>query len=269
VFVVDNASSDASIEQLRTLQREAAALTIIENRSNVGFARANNQVINSTAFDYYALVNPDCIVSHTAIETVLTHMQQDPRLGVASCLIRNSDHSIQKTCRRRFPTPWGALVRTLGLSRWMPRSVWFADFDRGQDPFTTEVECVDAVSGAFMVASAAAISKVGTLDEGYFMHCEDLDWCMRFWKAGYRVGFVPGAEVLHHKGVSSRTSPLRVNWHLHKGMLRFYRKFYRQRYPLPLLWLVYLGVALRFLGTAAESTLRRAFATARRRGACA
>ena len=96
----------------------------------------------------------------------------------------------------------------------------------------------------------SALKKVGYLDEGYFMHCEDLDWCKRFWQGGLKVAFVPDASVTHMKGVGGRS--LRVNWHLHQGMLRFYRKFYWNDYPKILFVFVYTGVALSFL---AKSTL--------------
>jgi GT2 family glycosyltransferase len=109
------------------------------------------------------------------------------------------------------------------------------------------VEFVEAVSGAFMVAKGEAIRAVGVLDEDYFMHCEDLDWCMRFWNAGYKVAFVPGVEVIHAKGSSSGSKKWIVNWHLHRGMIRFYNKFYKEKYPLPLMWLVFVGVGLRFV----------------------
>ena len=78
----------------------------------------------------------------------------------------------------------------------------------------------------------SALEKVGPLDEGYFLHCEDLDWCERFRRAGFKVLFVPGATVVHDKGASSRSRPVRVLWHLHRGMVRFYRKFFRDEYPL-------------------------------------
>ena len=93
---------------------------------------------------------------------------------------------------------------------------------------------VEAISGACMLVRRAALDDVGGLDEGYFLHCEDLDWCHRFRQAGWRVLFVPGVRVVHDKGVSSRARPVFVQWHLHRGMVRYYRKFLRDEYPSPL-----------------------------------
>jgi asparagine synthase (glutamine-hydrolysing) len=84
-------------------------------------------------------------------------------------------------------------------------------------------------------------------DEAYFLHCEDLDWCMRFRKRGWKILFVPDAPVLHHQGHCSRARPFFVEWHKHKGMMRFYYKFFRHQYPGVLMWMVNLGIWLRFV----------------------
>ena len=249
VVVVDNASTDDSIANLGA---RGDAVRLILNTSNVGFARANNQVLKNNGADFYVLVNPDCMVEADTIGTVISAMRMDNNIALASCLIKNAGGSIQKTCRRRFPTPATALARTLGLNVLWPDK--FRDFDYGDGEAKSGVEYVEAISGAFMVVRAAAIDTVGYLDEGYFMHCEDLDWCKRFWQAGFKVAFVANTFVTHAKGVSGRT--LRVNWYLHQGMLRFYRKFYLDDYPRVLFALVYMGVFLSFLGRSTMILLR-------------
>ena len=119
---------------------------------------------------------------------------------------------------------------------------------------------MEAISGAFMLVRRGALEAIGALDEGYFLHCEDLDWCMRFREAGQQVLFVPDVAVVHHKGACSKDRPLRVLWHMHRGMIRFYGKFFRDRYPLPMMWLVYAGVWLRFAGQALRTLARRSAA---------
>jgi hypothetical protein len=96
------------------------------------------------------------------------------------------------------------------------------------------------------------------MDEGYFLHCEDLDWCMRFQQSGRRVLFVPTTSAVHHKGTSSRGRPLRVLWHMHRGMVRYYRKFFRREYWGPFMWLVVAGVAVRFAALASIAMARTA-----------
>src|SRR5581483_2132205 len=90
---------------------------------------------------------------------------------------------------------------------------------------------VEAISGACMMVRRAAATAVGPLDEHYFLHFEDLDWCMRFRLAGWTTLFVPAAKVVHQKGVSSRHRPLAVEYYKHRGMVRFYGKFLRGAYP--------------------------------------
>ena len=246
VYVVDNHSTDGSIQKIKQIE-ELRELRIMENVENRGFAAANNQVLNTVPSDYYVLINPDCKVHLDTVNKVVDAMEEDDRIGLASCLIRDPDGAIQKTCRRRFPTPWSGIVRVLGLHRVSRKNPVFANFDLGGQHMGHGVEFVEAVSGAFMVAKGEAIRDVGVLDEDYFVHCEDLDWCMRFWKSGYKVAFIPGAEVIHAKGGSSGSRKWLVNWHLHRGMIRFYNKFYKEKYPLPLMWLVFAGVGLRFV----------------------
>ncbi|MDX9817152.1 MAG: glycosyltransferase family 2 protein [Smithellaceae bacterium] len=116
---------------------------------------------------------------------------------------------------------------------------------------------VEAISGSFMLVKREAIDDVGVLDEGYFMHCEDLDWCMRFRQRGWKIIFVPEASVIHYQGTCSHARPVFVEWNKHKGMVRFYRKFFRHRYPGVLFWMVVSSVWIRFSMIAAYHALRK------------
>ena len=98
-----------------------------------------------------------------------------------------------------------------------------------------------------MMVRRAAMAEVGALDEHYFLHCEDLDWCMRFHQRGWAILFVPDAKVIHEKGVSTRSQPLATEWHKHRGMIRYYRKFFRDQYPAALFCLAIIGVWMRFV----------------------
>ena len=252
VCVVDNASSDGSLERMCREFEDVHRLEVVINEENAGFARANNQILRSQPAEFYVLVNPDCEVEQDTIAKTIEVMQHNTNIGLASCLIKNVDGSVQKTCRRKFPTPWTGLIRTLGLNSLFPKV--FGDFDYGDKAPSNQVEYVEAISGAFMVVQGSALEKVGYLDEGYFMHCEDLDWCKRFWQSGLKVAFVPKVNVTHKKGVGGRS--LRVNWHLHQGMLRFYKKFYFDEYPKILFVFVYTGVALSFLAKSTSILIR-------------
>lgn len=259
ITVVDNASSDESMKhaQAALTAQQAEQVEWVFNQNNLGFAAANNQVLRKLDADYAVLMNPDCELAPGTLETIFQAFDRHSEFGIASCRILNEDHSLQATCRRRFPTPWSALVRMLKLNKIFPDKPLFADFDYGDavDP-TAEAHRVEAVSGAFMVVRRFALEQVGLLDEGYFMHCEDLDWCKRFALAGWQVGFVPAAKVVHAKGVSSKSRPIRVLWTLHKGMNRFFDKFYRGTYSWPLRMTVKLGIYLSFIARALLTWLK-------------
>jgi GT2 family glycosyltransferase len=253
ITVVDNSSSDGSLETAQASFIDAR-IDWQANTQNLGFAAANNQVIKTIDAEFLVLMNPDCELEENTLGELIGAFREHSQMGLASCRILNSDGSLQATSRRRFPTPWSAMVRMLQLHRIAPNNPRFASFDYGDKVDNTlGIEFVEAISGAFMVARKSAVDKVGLLDEGYFMHCEDLDWCMRFGHSGWKVGFLPNVAVTHAKGVSSKSRPIGVLFTLHKGMDRFFDKFYKQDYPWALRMVVKLGIAVSFIGRASIS----------------
>lgn len=254
ITVVDNASTDDSVrhaQQLYPSDIDGGRIDWLLNTQNLGFAAANNQVLASLEQDYAVLMNPDCELESDTLKAIFDAFHVNSDMGIASCRIIDDNGDLQASCRRRFPTPWSALVRMLKLGRLFPNNPKFADFDYGSSvDESAEIEFVEAISGAFMVVSKRALSQVGLLDEGYFMHCEDLDWCKRFELAGLKVGFVPRVSIMHAKGISSRSRPVAVLWTLHKGMDRFFNKFYRNDYSWPIRVTVKIGIYLSFASRA-------------------
>lgn len=263
LLVVDNASTDGSFDQLRRVIGGDPRVRLFENDANLGFAKANNQALVHARGEWLLFLNPDCLIQADTIDRMQEAMRRRPKAAMAGCLILNPDGTEQNGCRRDTPSPRKAFARAFGLA-WLTRrlgirSSWMRDFVRTGEPLPIEPVEVDAVSGAFMLVRRAAIDKVGPLDEGYFLHCEDLDWCERFRNAGYEVLFVPGASVVHDKGASSPGRSLKVLWHLHRGMLRYYGKFFRERHSLPFTWLVTAGVWLRFAALAPLAFVRQSW----------
>jgi len=176
---------------------------------------------------------------------ILDAFEQDETIGLASCRILNEDGSLQATCKRRFPTPASALARMLQLHRLFSGSGKFENFDYGNTAKENDgIEYVEAVSGAFMVVRKTALQEVGLLDEEYFMHCEDLDWCKRFEQCGWKVAFVSEASVMHAKGISSASRPIQVLRTLHAGMDRFFDKYYQSDYSWLTRKIVRLGIKI-------------------------
>ena len=246
IIVADNGSSDDSLASLRNRFGTHPRVRIIENRENLGFACANNRIIPQAKGDYILLLNPDCVVYADTLTSMLAAMEAHPKAALGGCLIRNPDGTEQAGARRAVPTPWRTFVRVLQLNRLFPHHPRFRSFVLSQEPLPGEPTFVEAISGAFMLVRREALEQVGPLDEGYFLHCDDLDWCMRFRQAGWQILFVPDAEAIHYKGYCSRDRPIRVLWHKHRGMVRFYRKFFRHQYPGPLMWAVVSSVWARF-----------------------
>lgn len=254
IIVVDNASHDGSLGGLPELPH----VRVIRNPANVGFAAACNIGIGASSAPFLLFLNPDCVVQPGAVPILLAALQSAGRAGMVGGLLLNADGSEQGGGRRAVPTPWRSFVRAFGLHRFAHR--WpklFYDFHLHKQPLPEGPIEVEAISGACMLVKRAAVEDVGLWDEGYFLHCEDLDWCMRFRQKGWQILFVPDARIVHALGACGRSRRVFVEWHKHKGMVRFYRKFFRHQYPGALMWLVTLGVWLRFGLAAVYLTGRR------------
>jgi len=255
VIVVDNASTDGSLVML---QSNLPAVRIIFNERNLGFAAACNLGAQVADGNHVFFLNPDCILEPDAISTLVQAVNSAPDVSMVGGLLTNPDGTEQSGGRRAVPTPWRSFVKAFGFSALGNRYPnLFADFALHKQPLPDHPVEVEAISGACMLVRRAALEEVGLLDEGYFMHCEDLDWCMRFRQKGWRILFVPEARMIHYKGHCSRSRPIFVEWNKHKGMIRFYRKFFRHQYPGLMMVLVIAGVWLRFAAVAAYYLLDR------------
>lgn len=244
VVVVDNASRDDSLAGVE--QGKDPKLTLIRNDSNRGFAAACNQGAAQAEGRYLLFVNPDCRVPAGALQRLVEVLDSRPDVGMLGPLVLNSDGSEQRGCRRYLPDAKRALMRSLGLYK-PDKDGKVAGFDLTGTPLPPGPTVVEAISGACLLIRRELFDGMRGWDEGYFLHCEDLDLCMRVKRAGYSVLFVPGVTVHHAQGASSRRRPLFVLWHKHLGMLRYYLKFHARTSPLWLTALVIPGIAARFL----------------------
>ena len=247
VIVVDNASSDSSVLNLESEFSLENRLCIIRSESNIGFAAGCNKGLNAATQPYILFLNPDCMLQSGTLKHLVQVLASDSNIGMVGGYLTNPDGSEQGGGRRAIPSPWRAFVRAFGLyhlEKYWPKI--FFDFHLHKQPLPQESIEVEAISGALMLVRREAIEDVGVWDEGYFLHCEDLDWCMRFKQKNWKIVFVPDAPVTHFQGTCSRGRPFFVAWHKHKSMLRFYQKFFRQQYPSVLMGLVAVGIWFRF-----------------------
>lgn len=257
VVVVDNASDPRVFEPVVARFEADPRVRVIRSPENRGFAAGCNEGVKVATQPFIFFLNPDCFVAAGSIRRLVAALESSPGAALAGGLLIYPDGVEQGGGRRAVPTPWRSFVRAFGLSRFAAR--WprlFDDFHLHQRPLPSQAVEVEAISGACTLVRRAGIDDFGMMDEGYFLHCEDLDFCMRAREHGWSILFVPDAPVVHLKGVCSRDRPFFVEWHKHKGMVRFYRKHFRAEYPIGLMELVTLGVWIRFAAVAGREAVK-------------
>jgi len=247
IVLVDNASREPAQARLVAAGVDPAELVLIRNAENRGFAAACNQGLVAVPAEVVLFVNPDCVLPEGAVARLCATLHSDPRIGMVGPRLVGSDGREQWGGRREFPGVLAGLRRMIGrLPSGMP----------GGATVSSPIE-VPAISGACMVVRREACAAVGVWDEGFFLHCEDLDWCRRFWLAGWRVVFDPAVSVRHDKGACSRSRPCFVEWHKHRGMWRFYRKYEgRAGWGRVFAPVVALGIVAHFVLSCARLSMR-------------
>ncbi len=223
VFVVDNASDDGSCDFIRG---SFPSVHLITNTINVGFAKANNQALALSAGKYLMLLNPDTIVQEDTFRTLINFFEANGDVGMAGCKILNPDGTLQLACRRSFPTPWVAFTKVSGLSSLFGSTKLFGKYNLTYLNPDESYE-VDAISGSCMMVRREVFNTVGGLDESFFMYGEDLDWCYRIQKRGWKVFYVADTKIIHYKGESTRRSDIDELKIFYKAMRLFVRKHHQ------------------------------------------
>ena len=219
LIIVDNASVDDSLEKIEQLDAGKHQLRIIYNSENLGFARAVNIGAKVGESSNLMLLNPDCEIHPHSLRKLIKSANTFDDFGVMGALVFNEDGTEQRGCRRLEPTFTRSVVTALRLGK------YFQSVNLQGDKLPTAPMSLDAVSGSAMLIDRATFERVNGMDEGYFLHVEDLDFCRRVREAGKRIYFTPEVSIFHHHGASSHALPVRTEWHKHQGMLRYQEKF--------------------------------------------
>ncbi|MCK9209503.1 MAG: glycosyltransferase [Ignavibacteriaceae bacterium] len=222
IIVVDNGSDDGSVELLR---EKFPQVTLIANNENLGFSKANNLGLKIAKGKFLLLLNPDTIVQEDTFEKLIKFFNQHRDAGMTGCKILNPDGTLQLACRRSFPGPWTSFCKVSGLSALFPNSKLFARYNLTFMDENQSYE-VDAVSGSFMMVRREVFEKIGGLDEQFFMYGEDLDWCYRVQKAGWKVYYVHETTIIHYKGESTKRSSLDETKVFYNAMDLFVKKHF-------------------------------------------
>jgi GT2 family glycosyltransferase len=191
---------------------------LIENRENVGFARANNQAIRQCTGKHMLLLNPDTLVAPGALQTLVDFLDTHPEAGAAGPRILNADGSLQISSQPQ-PTLSRELWRLFHLDRLSP----YAEYPLTKWE-TNQAQEVDTLKGACLLLRREALDQVGFLDEEYFMYSEEVDLCYRFQRAGWHLFWVPQADVVHFGGQSTQQLPGEMFLNLYHGKIKYFRK---------------------------------------------
>ncbi len=228
IIVVDNASADGSAAMVAA---EFPEVKLIANPDNRGFTRGNNQGVALARGRYVLFLNPDTEVVGDALGTMVAYLDAHPAVGALGPELRYGDGSRQSS-RRRFPTLMTALCESTPLAWHWPSNPWARRYRMEQGLRVREQESgsrdqeVDWLVGAALMVRREALEQIGGFDEGYFMYSEELDWCRRAKGAGWRIVYLPAAQIIHYEGKSSEQAVAARHIRFNTSKVRYFRKFH-------------------------------------------
>lgn len=242
-IVVDNASTDGAPD---LVEEKYQRVKVIRNKTNLGFAKANNIGLAESKGEYVCLINSDVVILGDCIKSMLAHMMLNAEIGILGPKILNSDYSLQLTCRK-FPSLWDSFCRALALDKIFGRYEIFGRHLMSSWAHN-ETREVDYISGCFMMARRVAVEMVGFLDDKFYFYAEDRDWCKRFWLAGWKVVYFPDALAIHHLYGSSGKDPVKFYIQEVKAGLQYYDKHCSRFDKMIFIGIIVLHQIIRLIG---------------------
>jgi len=225
VIVVDNYSLDDSCQ---IVKEEFPQVKLIQNKNNHGFARAANQGVRYSRGKYVCFLNPDTLLSHDSLSTLLNNYESHPEIGCLGPKILNPDGSLQLACKRSIPNLQSAFFKLTGLSTLFPHSKKFGQYNLSYLD-ENKIHKVEAVSGSCMMIRKDIFDKTGGFDESFFMYGEDLDLCYRISRLGANIIYNPNTTIIHYKGESVKNAPIDMVSVFYSALRIFYKKHRKDR----------------------------------------
>lgn len=243
IIVIDNASKDGSYEYI---SEKFPEINYIYNESNLGFAKANNQGLKIAKGKYILILNPDTLAKEMSINSLVDYLEKHPETGLATCKIIGPEGTLDPSCHRSFPTMWNSFCHLSGLSSIFPNSKIFASYNLSylEDDRIAEV---DAVSGSFMLFRRDIIDRGVLMPEEYFMYGEDIDFCYQIKKQGYKIEYVPIADIIHYRGQSSKKDKIKLRKYFFDSMKIFVKKNYTSKYSFFFKFILDIAIMFSFL----------------------
>ena len=243
IIVVDNASTDGSVDALR---KKFPQVQTIVNPANFGFAKANNIGIRKAKGRYICLVNTDVKALDSVLDKMRAFMESHPEIGAIAPKTFGGDMNIQKNCRE-FPTLRNMLCQEFFLDRLFPTVAAFRGREMNWFDYETVME-IEVLSGCFLMVRSEVVRQVGLLDERFFFYSEDVDWCKRIHDAGWKLVYYPEAEAIHYGGGSSANDAARFNVEFIKANWQYWKK-HKSSAAVALFWLIkFTGTLVREVG---------------------
>ncbi len=247
IILVDNGNPDGAIEA--AIEKAGASLRVLSGHGNVGFAAGCNRGAAAATGDYLLFINPDAVISPGGAARLLAGSRSLARPWLMGAQLLDPDGKEQQGSRRADLTPWRAIFEASKLSRVAPGL--FPSFNLHCAPLPEALTEIPTLSGACLFLPSENYHALGGMDEGYFLHVEDIDFCRRFRDAGGRVWFDPAVTVTHLK--SSSDAPMReVEAHKTRGLIRYFDTHFEKSWPAPARWvlarLLWLSYGLKIFG---------------------
>lgn len=240
IIIVDNGNWPGAVEA--AIGEDVAAhsrIRVESGHGNIGFAAACNMGARLAGAETLLFINPDALMPQGGVQRLLADGMERERPWMIAPKLVNPDGTEQQGSRRATLTPWRAFVEATKLYRLAPRHPYFRRFNLHGDPCPAEVTPVPVISGACFLVPREDYFAIGGMDERFFLHAEDVDFCLRFSKAGGTVYFDPHVSLPHFKS-SSRVDPVKVELRKTASLLLYFREHFSGVYPAPFLWLVAL-----------------------------
>ena len=232
IIVVDNDSQDGTAE---LVEKRFPNIRLIRAGGNLGFSRSNNVAYQHSTGRVILYLNPDTVVNSPALESCLTRIISEPKLGILSPRLIQADGSLDLACRRSIPSVWDGFTRASGLAKFFPHVKWFAGYNLTYLPENGTYP-VGSVNGAFMMIRREVLEKIGFLDEQFFMYGEDLDLCFRCHQAGYEVIYDGRQTIVHLKGQSSAKNYRNASRQIFVSTEQFYQKNFNPNHSSVTRW---------------------------------
>ncbi|MFP4497413.1 MAG: glycosyltransferase family 2 protein [Vulcanimicrobiota bacterium] len=245
LFLVDNASTDGSVE---ILKKEFPKVNFLVNKENLGFTRANNVAFSQCTGKYIFLLNNDTIVEEGTLEKLVTFMDEHPEVGACGPRVLNADGTLQPQCRRGDLTISAAVSYVLGLHKLFPGSKFFGKYLMTWQPDNVTHE-IEAASGCAFMIRREIFEEVGWLDSDYFLSGDDIDLSLRLRRAGHRIFYVHDAPLVHLKGLSVNRHKNSFNiYHMFRSQYIYYKKNWAPGRFFLVNWLAYFVIAGGYAG---------------------